>query len=336
MELPKISIIIPVYNVEPYIEACINSVLSQTYRGPLECILVDDCSQDKSLTIAESIINVYTGSIKFKVIRQNMNRGLSVARNTGLDQASGKFVFFLDSDDEITPQCIELLSNEVINEKCDVVIGNYEVIGNRKYSGIGKGPDSKFTGQAECARIFLNGDIYVMAWNKLILKDFLMRNKLYFKEGLIYEDILWTFYMSFCISSVILVREVTYKYRIRPNSITSSIDNNKFQHQLDIFMEKNEFISSKRLYSQFHELKSVMMLEMSGLIQLNLSMNFPLSNIDKIRKSIRFSQIGYPHIKFKSWIFAVVLRIAPLPLIPGLCKLKTAIRGRLARLNRYV
>ena len=85
--MTSISIIIPIFNVESYISRCLYSVTSQTYKGPTECILVDDCGTDNSITMAEDIINKYQGPIRFRIIKHKFNRGLAAARNTGMNAA---------------------------------------------------------------------------------------------------------------------------------------------------------------------------------------------------------------------------------------------------------
>ena len=93
----SISIIIPIYNVEKYIERCILSVMRrQDFDGDLECILVDDCTPDKSMQIAKSLIDSYQGPVKFRIMRNSENQGLSCSRNNGLNCAKGDYVFFLD------------------------------------------------------------------------------------------------------------------------------------------------------------------------------------------------------------------------------------------------
>lgn len=82
-----VSIIVPVYNVAEYIESCVRSVMTQTYDGGLECLIFDDCGTDNSIAIAQQMIENYQGSIDFKVIHHEKNRGLSAARNTGMDAA---------------------------------------------------------------------------------------------------------------------------------------------------------------------------------------------------------------------------------------------------------
>lgn len=109
----NVSIIVPVYQVAPYIEACLKSVMQQTYRGSMECLLIDDCGTDDSIAIAERLTATYDGPVRFQVLHHERNMGLSASRNTGLAQAEGEFIFFLDSDDEISHDCIELLMRKV-------------------------------------------------------------------------------------------------------------------------------------------------------------------------------------------------------------------------------
>ena len=98
----KISVIIPVYNVAPYIAACLQSVMRQTAQAALECILVDDCGPDNSMEVVNETLKSYNGPVDFKIVRHTQNRGLSAARNTGMAAATGDYIYFLDSDDEIT------------------------------------------------------------------------------------------------------------------------------------------------------------------------------------------------------------------------------------------
>ena len=115
----KVSIIIIHNNsclwVAAYIERCVTSVIKQTYRN-FECVIVDDASQDDSIIRCEQLIETYTGSVKFRVLHHQQNRGLSAARNTGIDAVTGDYLFFLDSDDEISPDCIEKLIGPVLND----------------------------------------------------------------------------------------------------------------------------------------------------------------------------------------------------------------------------
>jgi glycosyltransferase involved in cell wall biosynthesis len=135
--MKKVSIIIPVYNVEPYIERCLLSALNH-------------CGQDNSIQIAKQILSIHPNGVKAQIFYHEKNEGLSVARNTGIKAATGEYLYFLDSDDEITLNCIEILTKE--SEGYDVVIdhdfnsfadgvavphGIYDVVQNTCYLTVG-------------------------------------------------------------------------------------------------------------------------------------------------------------------------------------------------------
>ena len=223
----KITIVIPVYNVEPYIEDCLKSVAAQTYNGDIECIIVNDCTPDNSCTIIKKFIKEYNGGIEFKLLHHAKNRGLSAARNTGIDTATGEYIYFLDSDDEITPDCIELLAEPLKEQKYDFVIGNYDTIGSDikfpplllKYGAL---PDND-----NIRNTFFTKQWYMMAWNKLCKLEFLRKEKLYFKEGLLNEDNLWSFQLACTAQSMYVIKQPTYIYKVRETSIMGSINAEK-------------------------------------------------------------------------------------------------------------
>lgn len=106
--MPKVTIIVPVYNVEQYVSRCLKSLTSQTFTD-LEVLLIDDASSDSSVSIITESIGAYTGDITFRLLRQSVNQGMSAARNRGMQEAKGEYLYFLDSDDYITKDCIEVL-----------------------------------------------------------------------------------------------------------------------------------------------------------------------------------------------------------------------------------
>ena len=219
----KITIVIPVYNVEPYIEDCLKSVAAQTYKGDIECIVIDDCTPDGSCAIIERFIKEYNGNIDFKLLHHSVNRGLSAARNTGIDAATGEYIYFLDSDDEITPDCIELLAEPLKEQKYDFVIGNYDTIGSDiKFPPLllkhGALPDND-----NIRNTFFTEQWYMMAWNKLCKLEFLRKEKLYFKEGLLNEDNLWSFQLACTAQSMYVIKEDTYRYKVRESSIMGKL-----------------------------------------------------------------------------------------------------------------
>lgn len=211
-----ISIIIPVYQVEKYIERCIRSVMCQQGEISMECILVNDCSPDDSMVIAEQLIKDYSGKVQFKIVKHEKNSGLSVARNTGMRKATGKYLFFLDSDDYITSDCIQKLV-DVVNEypEVQVVKGNHE---GRTQINMTRIPLGNIENDRLLELLYM-GVIPVMAWNTLIKRTLVEQWNLSFKQGLVYEDNLWTVQLFRHTESFLFVPKVTYHYEENPDSI---------------------------------------------------------------------------------------------------------------------
>ena len=240
----KVSIIIPVYNVALYIERCIKSVMSQTYNGDIECILVNDASPDDSIDIAKRLIADYKGPIQFRILNHEQNRGLSATRNTGIDAATGDYLYFFDSDDEITPDCIEKLSRPVLNDPTiEMVDGCYTTIttdGNNDVVEIPHPrPQLEFTSRKAVRSFFFSRqNENKSTWNKLTSKKFILKNKLYFKEGVCWEDFLWHFQYNRYLSRLYIVPDITYKYHIRPKSIITGTPQERIRYFYGIIYEE--------------------------------------------------------------------------------------------------
>lgn len=219
----KVSIIIPVYHVEKYIERCVMSVLKQDYR-PLEVVFVDDFSNDKSLDYAKRTISEYGESqIEFQFIKQSENRGQGIARNTGIESSTGDFLYFLDSDDQLCQNAISVMAaqlaqfpqseivhgkmiyddgREIIKKTQDYLDGNH-CIRNNHYS-----PQD----------VFLDS-----ACDKLIKKKFIVSNDLFFKGGIIFEDTHWLERAIKKLQYISFVSAPTYIRFINPNSTMTSL-----------------------------------------------------------------------------------------------------------------
>lgn len=224
--MASVSIIIPVYDVEPYIADCLQSVMRQTYQGPVECVLVDDCGTDNSIAVAEKLIAEYKGPIGFYILHHEQNRGLSAARNTGMDAAKGDYVYFLDSDDWISDDCIEKLTAPLKQQEYDIVVGDYETVGKLPYHLELSLPEGPYH-ETGITRTFCNDGVYVMAVNKLYRKEFMLKNRLSFDEGKIHEDEILAFELSCIEKSFYVVKTITYFYRIRENSIITGTNSLK-------------------------------------------------------------------------------------------------------------
>lgn len=220
----SVSIVVPVFNVSLYIERCVKSVMAQTCPV-MECIIVDDASPGDSVAKCERLIAGYDGPTRFVVLHHDHNRGLSAARNTGTDAAQGDYIFYLDSDDELTPDCIEKLVGPIERDpSIEMVQGNYQVfksgitrIGNKKLSE----EEGVLSVTAVRASYYDAANLRVTAWNKLIAKRFLTDNDLSFPEGILHEDVLWAFYAVKHLQHLYLIPDVTYHYYVRPLSIST-------------------------------------------------------------------------------------------------------------------
>ena len=224
----SISIIVPVYNVEKYIKDCFQSIVNQTYSGPMECLFIDDCGTDNSIQILKELIKAYNGPIEMRLLQHEKNKGLSGARNTGITNAKGDYLFFLDSDDQLYPYSISCLVDAALKENMpDMVLGSYLLnIANHPLNR-NRFQYEVLTGQPDIAKAFLDGRLFCMAPNKLVRREFIVGNSLYFKEGIIHEDNLWSYQSFHMTQKVVTIPEKTYYYLIHDESIMSSSDSEK-------------------------------------------------------------------------------------------------------------
>lgn len=219
----KVSVIVPVYNVEKYIHRCFDSIREQTYEN-IECIFVDDCSPDNSYAILKQLLEEYRGKISFSIYRHTENKGLSGARNTGTLQAGGDYIYYLDSDDEITPGCIEALVKLANKFRgVEIVQGNTRTIPRPKrdkrdiaLKDFPEFVDDRMWIKKHC---FASPRIPVNAWNKLIKRSFMTDKDLLFREGIVHEDEYWMFFVAKELSKIAFSTEYCYIHYIVPGSI---------------------------------------------------------------------------------------------------------------------
>ena len=236
-DLCKISVIIPVYNVEKYLEQCLDSVINQTYKN-LEIICINDGSTDNSLTLLEE----YAKKDKRIKIISKENEGLSATRNLGVREATGKYVFFLDSDDWLELTCFEDLFNAIESNKADLCVyglTRFDETDNKYIV-----PDNYFN--LSCYQNVLNKQICTYLdiknslfrrWEsvlKLYKRDFLVQNNIVFTEKVLFEDIFFHVQSVLSAKSICFCDKKLYFYRVnRPSSIMNVSKSNV--KLLDIF-----------------------------------------------------------------------------------------------------
>ena len=218
----KVSIITPVYNVEPCIAKCVKSVISQTCKD-FEFLLIDDGSKDKSIDIAQSLLK--DSDINYKIITQK-NSGVSVARNEGIKQASGEYITFLDSDDYIDSKFIELMTKKAELTKCDVVFCDYSEVdgdGNVLVKNRTKYLSDFITGK-EAGLKQLADDITIGMRSGIYKTSVIRDNNIYFDTNRKYgEDMVFIVKTLIEANRVISVNEVLAYYVIWENGITQNV-----------------------------------------------------------------------------------------------------------------
>ena len=241
----KISIIVPVYNVEKYIRDCLDSLVNQNLDN-YEIICINDGSPDNSKSIIEEYIEKYT---LIKIINQE-NQGLSVARNVGLKNAKGEYVFFVDSDDFVEPNVLLALYNTCKKYDLDILdfLAYSYFNGNKKpYLREYINTESPIIGRDYFEKFVCKVKIQPMipAWLHLYKRDFLTSNNLSFLPNLYFEDSPFTARAYLCANRVLLFDHYVYNYRIVDVSITKGIVTPKHIKDLEFVINEMNIISKE-------------------------------------------------------------------------------------------
>lgn len=254
----KISIIIPVYNVENYIEKSLESVVKQTYKN-IEIIIIDDGSKDSSIKICEKFQKVDN---RIKIIHQK-NQGLSIARNTGMENATGDYIMFIDSDDTFELDACENLCNEIEKTESDYVIANYRNMDEDGTKWDKPAFDIQKYKKMEVTAEEIAKSFYVMnsgVWNKIFRRSFLNNINIKFIINMPAEDAIFTTYCYMKAKKIHYIPEVVYNYRLRQSdSISSSCSKEYFLGINRAYkMIYNNFKENDRLdYYRFFYAKSM-------------------------------------------------------------------------------
>lgn len=225
----KLSIIIPAYNAEAYLPQCLDSILAQEHQD-CEVIVVDDGSTDGTAALLERYPDV-------KVVHQE-NHGMSTARNRGLDEARGEYILFVDSDDLLTAGALETLVAELSGE--DIIAFNakklHDATGEQTYHPTIREPETTDGWTYFCRHRLEATDIhFVCIWQRTYRRQFLIDNNLRFADGILRaEDDLFTTQAMLAAKTLRTITPCLYIYRIRANSITTTVDRRRFDDSLRV------------------------------------------------------------------------------------------------------
>lgn len=234
-----ISVIVPVYKVEKYINKCVDSIINQTYTN-LEIILVDDGSPDICGEICDDF---FKKDKRIKVIHKE-NGGLSDARNAGIKIAKGKYITFIDSDDYIEPNYIEILYDSIIKNKTDIAISSHKVIyENGTLLNKATGEEAVLEPKEVLKRILYDDGIDLSTWAKLYNKE--LFDDIEFPKGRLFEDAATTYKLIDRSNKISIISKSTYNYIIRNNSITNICFSTKKMDLITSTEEMCNYIKNK-------------------------------------------------------------------------------------------
>lgn len=228
---PKVSVIIPIYNVEKYIERCVRSLMEQTLED-IEYIFINDCTPDSSMVVLQRVLIDYSSRIsQVKILNHEINKGLATVRNTGLKVAKGEYIIHCDSDDWVEKNMYKEMYDKAQETNADIVVSdfyneylNHSVIQKQPYPNDG----------LEAVRQMLAGNLHCGTWNKLIRRELYSKNDIHFPDGInMWEDVLTTIPLCYYASNIIYIPKAYYHYvHYNPHSYITSMNYKSLQDMM--------------------------------------------------------------------------------------------------------
>lgn len=280
----KVSVIIPVYNVEDYLSMCIESVLKQTYKN-IEVILINDGSTDSSGKICDK----YSQSYDFIRTIHKKNEGLGMARNTGIDAAQGDYITFIDSDDVIEKNMIKKLMIPIIEKKVDTVIGGFKRIDKNDYILYKENYNNELVKNSDIYnKVFIkmlgsspkgHDSLKMSVWNVMYSMKIIADNRLKFisERKIISEDIVWNYNYLKLSENLAIIDSDEYKYRITPESLTQKYKEDKFKKICELYNYLYEKVSTNS-----NSTIGVVRLQRQFLVNVLSSIENELMNVEKV------------------------------------------------------
>lgn len=287
---PLVSILVPIFNVEKYIERCAISLFEQTFEN-IEYVFVNDCTQDKSIEILLNILEKYPKRKKqVKIIHHKKNRGLAAARITGVKNSTGKYLLFSDSDDYIEKNMVELLLDKILSEEADIAVCDF-FINNKQTEKIVE--DKVYDNTEQCRESIIEAQFSMSAvWNKLICRN-LYNSCNQLPEGLDFgEDRYMMMQLYYLATKIVKIDKPLYHYVINTNSISHSISEKHFQNTVLRWEMIEEFYRKHNAYDKYKGIISLTKVKSKGEIMLNTNQPYLLK---KYADMFREDEAAYFH-----------------------------------------
>lgn len=275
MNSPLISIIIPVYNVQHFVEKCVVSLMEQTF-DQLEYIFVDDCSQDQSMNLIKKVLDRYPERRAWtRIVEHPANRGLAAARNSGLEVATGEYVFHCDSDDWVETCMLEKMYAAIVKTQADMAYSDFFITfeKNERYMS---NPEY-VSGEDMLIKGFLGGRSKYNVWNKLVKRSIYVDNDILFPEGHNMGEDMTMMMVASCCERVVHVQDALYHYvKLNSGAYSNTISE---KNLLDIRYNMDRtatFLIGKYGNAIEHDL---------DIFKLNIKFPFLItSNVDEYRR----------------------------------------------------
>lgn len=253
----KVTIGIPVYNVENYIRRTMESVLLQSYPN-IEFLVVDDSSDDKSLEILKSIQQTHPRGVNMRILSHERNLGVSATRNQIIDEAKGDYLYFVDSDDVIDKDTISLLMSQIEEYHADVAFGSYERIELSGERSLFQYPKMVFNDTDSFANFAYQkyAGFQASACNYLVKLSLIRQKNLRFFKSDFWEDMVFTLNLVTYAQRAVLLPDITYTYLCRENSLSNSWNNSQIDKvkiiqyfkAIELFKAENDRVKLKSYY----------------------------------------------------------------------------------------
>ena len=253
---PAVSVIIPVYNAEKYIGECLTSLANQTFQN-FDIIVIDDCSTDNSRKVVQSFSDNFSGRLKLKKMSKNSGYP-GLPRNTALDMARGKYIYFLDSDDLLTETALEELYNVAENFDADVVHVEKYIAFKDEVAEVQSFQTGEFVTEptletfdiGERVEGFTQKRFLWWACNKLFRRKFLRDNKITFPAIKSWEDFVFVFECLIAAKNYVRVPFVSYYYRLRKDSLShEAVDSVRFMNNIiGVVKSTDDFMSGRKFF----------------------------------------------------------------------------------------
>ena len=274
-----ISIIIPVYNVERYLEQCLKSVIINK-SDAVEVIIINDASTDQSLKICKKFQKKDT---RIQLLDLKENIGLGAVRNLGIQKATGDYIWFIDSDDWIEENALQKLLEFVNKDTYDIVYFGIRKVGEKDRVVLPEFEDFSPTFFRDGLKT-LKG-IHPMVWCSLFSRSFLIRNKIVFPEGIYLEDVPFTVRAQYYCKKLGVIKESFYNYRIHEASITQSASKKKIDDSFTAHLMIKDFLDKEKVFENYKKDFIIRMLSCCVLPSYVDYFKMPKKFIDKELKS---------------------------------------------------